>query len=73
MHLGKETAKMDMAMEKEMITQFIKAEGATRELLTEEFSNAKDQKGCHLIPAWIRNSSCQDVTRRSHTRGGFVL
>lgn len=51
MHLGKETAKMDMAMEKEMITQFIKAEGATRELLTEEFSNAKDQKGCHLIPA----------------------
>ncbi|KAF7771727.1 hypothetical protein Agabi119p4_6038 [Agaricus bisporus var. burnettii] len=54
-HSRKETAKTakflrDMAMEKETITQFVKAEGATREILTEESSNAKDRNLVDLLP-----------------------
>ncbi|KAE9389915.1 P-loop containing nucleoside triphosphate hydrolase protein [Gymnopus androsaceus JB14] len=46
-HSRKETAKTakylrDTAMEKETITQFVKPEGATREILTEEANNVKD-------------------------------
>lgn len=54
-HSRKETAKTakflrDMAVEKETITQFVKAEGATREILTEESSNAKDGNLRDLLP-----------------------
>lgn len=46
-HSRKETAKTakfirDMAIEKETITQFVKPEGATREILLEESNNVKD-------------------------------
>ena len=46
-HSRKETAKTakfirDMAIEKETITQFVKPEGATREILLEEANNVKD-------------------------------
>ncbi len=46
-HSQKETAKMakflrDMAVEKETIVQFVRPEGTTREILTEESSNVKD-------------------------------
>ncbi|OSX63730.1 hypothetical protein POSPLADRAFT_1055810 [Postia placenta MAD-698-R-SB12] len=46
-HSRKETAKTakfirDMAIERETITQFVKPEGATREILLEESSNVKD-------------------------------
>ncbi|KAH9930429.1 Sec63-domain-containing protein [Epithele typhae] len=46
-HSRKETAKTatfirDMAIEKETITQFVKPEGATREILLEETNNVKD-------------------------------
>ncbi|KAI0938351.1 hypothetical protein AcW1_001903 [Taiwanofungus camphoratus] len=46
-HSRKETSKTakfirDMAIEKETITQFVKPEGATREILLEESNNVKD-------------------------------
>ncbi|OBZ77999.1 putative U5 small nuclear ribonucleoprotein helicase [Grifola frondosa] len=46
-HSRKETAKTakfirDMAIDKESITQFVKPEGATREILLEETDNVKD-------------------------------
>ncbi|KZT07923.1 putative RNA helicase [Laetiporus sulphureus 93-53] len=46
-HSRKETAKTarfirDMAIEKETITQFVKPEGATREILLEESNNVRD-------------------------------
>ncbi|CCL98051.1 uncharacterized protein FIBRA_00045 [Fibroporia radiculosa] len=46
-HSRKETAKTarfirDMAIEKETITQFVKPDGATREILLEETNNVKD-------------------------------
>ncbi|KAI0919443.1 DEIH-box ATPase [Taiwanofungus camphoratus] len=46
-HSWKETSKTakfirDMAIEKETITQFVKPEGATREILLEESNNVKD-------------------------------
>ncbi|OCH86010.1 putative RNA helicase [Obba rivulosa] len=46
-HSRKETAKTakfirDMAIDKETITQFVKPEGATREILLEETNNVKD-------------------------------
>ncbi|EMD34630.1 hypothetical protein CERSUDRAFT_116803 [Gelatoporia subvermispora B] len=46
-HSRKETAKTakfirDMAIDKETITQFVKPEGATREILLEEANNVKD-------------------------------
>ncbi|KAF9443271.1 Sec63-domain-containing protein [Macrolepiota fuliginosa MF-IS2] len=54
-HSRKETAKTakflrDTAVEKETITQFVKPEGATREILTEESSNAKDPNLRDLLP-----------------------
>lgn len=54
-HSRKETAKTakflrDMAVEKETIVQFVKPEGATREILNEETSNAKDGNLRDLLP-----------------------
>lgn len=54
-HSRKETAKTakflrDMAMEKETITQFVKPDGATREVLTEEANNVKDTNLRDLLP-----------------------
>ncbi|KXN91384.1 hypothetical protein AN958_00907 [Leucoagaricus sp. SymC.cos] len=54
-HSRKETAKTakflrDMAVEKETITQFVKPEGATREILTEESGNCKDGNLRDLLP-----------------------
>ncbi|EIW74460.1 Sec63-domain-containing protein [Coniophora puteana RWD-64-598 SS2] len=54
-HSRKETAKTarfirDMAMEKETITQFVRADSATREILTEEASNVKDPNLRDLLP-----------------------
>lgn len=54
-HSRKETAKTakylrDTAMEKETITQFVKPEGATREILTEEANNVKDANLRDLLP-----------------------
>ncbi|KAF9006973.1 Sec63 Brl domain-containing protein [Cyathus striatus] len=54
-HSRKETAKTakflrDMAVEKETITQFVKPEGAVREILTEEANNVKDSNLRDLLP-----------------------
>ncbi|KAF8970308.1 Sec63-domain-containing protein [Flammula alnicola] len=54
-HSRKETAKTarflrDMAIEKETITQFIKPDGAVREILTEEANNVKDANLRDLLP-----------------------
>ncbi|KAE9388442.1 Sec63-domain-containing protein [Gymnopus androsaceus JB14] len=54
-HSRKETAKTakylrDTAMETETITQFVKPEGATREILTEEANNVKDPNLRDLLP-----------------------
>src|SRR5260370_14233990 len=54
-HYRKETAKRakflrDMAVEKETITQFVKADGATREILTEEAGSVKDGNLRDLLP-----------------------
>ncbi|KAF5370279.1 hypothetical protein D9758_006929 [Tetrapyrgos nigripes] len=54
-HSRKETAKTakflrDMAMEKETITQFVRADGATREILQEEAGNVKDPNLKDLLP-----------------------
>ena len=54
-HSRKETAKTakflrDMAVDKETITQFVKPEGATREILTEESGNCKDSNLRDLLP-----------------------
>src|SRR5260221_12642293 len=54
-HSRKETAKTakflrDMAVEKETITQFVKADGATREILTEEAGSVKDRNLRDLLP-----------------------
>ncbi|KAK7461038.1 Pre-mRNA-splicing helicase BRR2 [Stygiomarasmius scandens] len=54
-HSRKETAKTakflrDMAMEKETITQFVRPDGATREILQEEAGNVKDPNLRDLLP-----------------------
>lgn len=54
-HSRKETAKTakflrDQALEKETITQFVRADGATREILTEESKNVKDPNLKDLLP-----------------------
>jgi pre-mRNA-splicing helicase BRR2 len=54
-HSRKETAKTakfirDMAIEKETITQFIRPEGATREILNEEVNNISDPSLRDLLP-----------------------
>ncbi|PPQ70945.1 hypothetical protein CVT26_014249 [Gymnopilus dilepis] len=54
-HSRKETAKTakflrDMAVEKETITQFVKPDGAVREILTEEANNVKDNNLRDLLP-----------------------
>ncbi|KAF7338196.1 putative ATP dependent RNA helicase [Mycena venus] len=54
-HSRKETAKTakflrDMAIEKETITQFVKPDGAVREILTEEANNVKDSNLKDLLP-----------------------
>ncbi len=54
-HSRKETAKTarflrDMAIEKETITQFVKPDGAVREILTEEAGNVKDSNLRDLLP-----------------------
>ncbi|KAL0064635.1 Pre-mRNA-splicing helicase BRR2 [Marasmius tenuissimus] len=54
-HSRKETAKTakflrDMAMEKETITQFVRPDGATREILQEESANVKDPNLKDLLP-----------------------
>ncbi|KAH9477321.1 U5 small nuclear ribonucleoprotein 200 kDa helicase [Psilocybe cubensis] len=54
-HSRKETAKTakflrDMAIEKETITQFVKPDGAVREILTEEANNVKDANLRDLLP-----------------------
>ncbi|KAJ8517086.1 hypothetical protein ONZ45_g5700 [Pleurotus djamor] len=54
-HSRKETAKTakflrDMAIEKETITQFVKPDGAVREILTEEAGNVKDGNLRDLLP-----------------------
>ncbi|THU79091.1 hypothetical protein K435DRAFT_811003 [Dendrothele bispora CBS 962.96] len=54
-HSRKDTAKTakflrDMAMEKETITQFVRADGATREILQEEAGNVKDPNLRDLLP-----------------------
>ncbi|KAG7088489.1 hypothetical protein E1B28_012477 [Marasmius oreades] len=54
-HSRKETAKTakflrDMAMEKETITQFVRPDGATREILQEESNNVKDPNLRDLLP-----------------------
>ena len=54
-HSRKETAKTakfirDMAIEKETITQFVRAEAATREILEQESQNVKDPNLRDLLP-----------------------
>ncbi|KIJ93294.1 hypothetical protein K443DRAFT_112249 [Laccaria amethystina LaAM-08-1] len=54
-HSRKETAKTarflrDTAIEKETITQFVKPDGAVREILTEEAGNVKDSNLRDLLP-----------------------
>ncbi|KAF9267488.1 Sec63-domain-containing protein [Marasmius fiardii PR-910] len=54
-HSRKETAKTakflrDMAMERETITQFVRPDGATREILQEESNNVKDPNLRDLLP-----------------------
>ncbi|KAF9237747.1 putative RNA helicase [Melanogaster broomeanus] len=54
-HSRKETSKTakfirDMAMEKETITQFVRPDSATREILTEEAGNVKDSNLRDLLP-----------------------
>ncbi|KAG2152619.1 P-loop containing nucleoside triphosphate hydrolase protein [Suillus bovinus] len=54
-HSRKETAKTakfirDMAMEKETITQFVRPDSATREILQEEVGNVKDANLRDLLP-----------------------
>jgi pre-mRNA-splicing helicase BRR2 len=54
-HSRKETAKTakflrDVAVEKETITQFVRPDGATREILTEEAGNVKDSNLRDLLP-----------------------
>ena len=54
-HSRKETAKTakflrDTAVEKETITQFVRPDGATREILTEEAGNVKDSNLRDLLP-----------------------
>ncbi|KAL5528515.1 BRR2 [Sanghuangporus sanghuang] len=54
-HSRKETAKTakfirDMAIEKETITQFVRAEAATREILEQESQNVKDSNLRDLLP-----------------------
>ena len=54
-HSRKETAKTarflrDMAVEKETITQFMKADSATRKILEEELNNVKDANLKDLQP-----------------------
>ncbi|PPQ67232.1 hypothetical protein CVT24_011551 [Panaeolus cyanescens] len=54
-HSRKETAKTakflrDMAIDKETITQFVKPDGAVREILTEEANNVKDNNLRDLLP-----------------------
>ncbi|KAF9474450.1 Sec63-domain-containing protein [Pholiota conissans] len=54
-HSRKETAKTarflrDMAIEKETITQFVKPDGAVREILTEEANSVKDSNLRDLLP-----------------------
>ncbi|THV03589.1 P-loop containing nucleoside triphosphate hydrolase protein [Dendrothele bispora CBS 962.96] len=54
-HSRKETAQTtkflrDMAMEKETITQFVRADGATCEILQEEAGNVKDPNLPDLLP-----------------------
>ncbi|KIK97275.1 hypothetical protein PAXRUDRAFT_825079 [Paxillus rubicundulus Ve08.2h10] len=54
-HSRKETAKTarfirDMAIEKETITQFVRPDSATREILTEEAGNVKDSNLRDLLP-----------------------
>lgn len=54
-HSRKETAKTakfirDMAMEKETITQFVRPDSATREILTTEVGNVKDPNLRDLLP-----------------------
>ncbi len=54
-HSRKETAKTakfirDMAIEKETITQFVKPEGATREILSEEVNSISDPNLRDLLP-----------------------
>ncbi|KIY72493.1 putative RNA helicase [Cylindrobasidium torrendii FP15055 ss-10] len=54
-HSRKETAKTakflrDSAVDKETITQFVKADGATREILQEEANNVKDANLRDLLP-----------------------
>jgi pre-mRNA-splicing helicase BRR2 len=54
-HSRKETAKTakflrDMAIEKETITQFVKPDGAVREILTEEANNVRDGNLRDLLP-----------------------
>ncbi|KAG2058635.1 DNA polymerase theta/eta [Suillus hirtellus] len=54
-HSRKEAAKTakfirDMAMEKETITQFVRPDSATREILTEEAGNVKDSNLRDLLP-----------------------
>lgn len=57
-HSRKETAKTakfirDMAIEKETITQFVRAEAATREILEQESQNVKDPNLRDLLPFGI--------------------
>jgi pre-mRNA-splicing helicase BRR2 len=54
-HSRKETAKTarylrDMAVEKETITQFVKPDGAVREILNEEAGNVKDTNLKDILP-----------------------
>ncbi|EAU82983.1 DNA polymerase theta/eta [Coprinopsis cinerea okayama7 len=54
-HSRKETAKTarflrDMAVDKETITQFVKPDGATREILLQEVENVKDPNLKDLLP-----------------------
>lgn len=54
-HSRKETAKTakfirDMAIEKETITQFVRADGGTREILEQESQNVKDPNLRDLLP-----------------------
>lgn len=57
-HSRKETAKTakfirDMAIEKETIAQFVRADGGTREILEQETQNAKDPNLRDLLPFGI--------------------
>ncbi|KXN91126.1 hypothetical protein AN958_02903 [Leucoagaricus sp. SymC.cos] len=54
-----------MAVEKETITQFVKPEGATREILTEESGNCKDGNLRGLLLGFtirLAGMSCEDRT-----------